>query len=516
MKHLRHYLTRASFLAVGLLFASLIAAPAALADAGYTWTEQAGAGSLDWGSIASSSSGQRLAAVVSGGNIYTSSDYGVSWTEQAGAGSLDWGSIASSSSGQYLAAAVIEGDIYTSNNYGVTWADQSSAGSQQWESITSSSNGQYLAAAPFAGDIYTSNNYGVTWTNQTGSGSQYWRSIASSSSGQYLAAAGWYDDIYTSNNYGVTWTDQTGSGSKVWDTITSSSSGQYLAAAVAGAGGDIYTSSNYGASWTDQASAGSQMWFSITSSSSGQYLAAAGYNTDIWTSNNYGVTWTDQSSTGSQWWNSIASSNDGQYLAAAGLARNGNGGGHIYTANDSSLAPSYDSNDLISGGISSAAQAYTDCQDNVQSYGTILNSYGITCADLKNAPTVSIHSTDYNKDLYSVGRQPEDLAGETTQYIDNAPAPGPNPYYWRFLWGWDTTSTPSLYNALEINVSGKSTPFYILYNCANLVSVGMPTLVSISTPPVVPEFGLVTGAAATAFAGVVFFMIRRRSLVSHQ
>ena len=146
------------------------------------------------------------------------------------------------------------------------------------------------------------------------------------------------------------------------------------------------------------------------------------------------------------------------------------------------LAQASQPNDLINGGISSAAQAYTDCQQNVQSYGTILNSYGITCADVKNAPTTSIHSTDHGKNLYSMGRQPANKAGETTQNINNAPAPGPNPYYWRFLWSWDTTSTPSLYTALEINISGRSTPFYIIYKCGNLVSVGIPTPIPTPTP----------------------------------
>jgi hypothetical protein len=145
------------------------------------------------------------------------------------------------------------------------------------------------------------------------------------------AAIGGSGDIYTSSNFGVDWTDQTSAGSQNWNCITSSSSGQYLAAVASG--GDIYTSSNYGASWTDQTSAGSQNWNCITSSSSGQYLAAVASGGDIYTSSNYGASWTYQPGAGSHYWFSIASSGNGQYLAATVY-----GGGHIYTANDPSLA----------------------------------------------------------------------------------------------------------------------------------------------------------------------------------
>jgi hypothetical protein len=42
---------------------------------------------------------QKLAAVVIGGSIYTSTDSGVTWGEQTAAGSRNWFSIASSSDG---------------------------------------------------------------------------------------------------------------------------------------------------------------------------------------------------------------------------------------------------------------------------------------------------------------------------------------------------------------------------------------------------------------------------------
>jgi len=78
-----------------------------------------------WQSIAMSSDGRYLAAVVSGGHLYTSSDWGASWAAQTSAGNKHWYSIAMSSDGRYLAAVVDSGHIYTSSDYGANWKDRS-------------------------------------------------------------------------------------------------------------------------------------------------------------------------------------------------------------------------------------------------------------------------------------------------------------------------------------------------------------------------------------------------------
>jgi len=63
----------------------------------------------------------KLAAVVSGGGIYTSVDGGTTWTPQASAPTADWQAVASSSDGMKLAAGAKGGCIYTSVNSGTTW-----------------------------------------------------------------------------------------------------------------------------------------------------------------------------------------------------------------------------------------------------------------------------------------------------------------------------------------------------------------------------------------------------------
>lgn len=141
----------------------------------------------------------------------------------------------------------------------------------------------------------------------------------------------------------------------------------------------------------------------------------------------------------------------------------------ISTPNLTQASPA---NDLIDGGVSSTTQAYNDCQQNsakaAPNYGSILSYYGISCGDILNASSVFIKSTDDGNNLYTIGQQPANLAGETPTSISG------NTYYWRYLWAWDTSSTPTTYNAFKVsNTTGQS--FYILCNSGNLVSTGLPT-----------------------------------------
>ena len=79
-------------------------------------------GDKNWQAIAMSSDGERLAAVVRGGHLYTSDDYGVTWKDRSGIGSdisgnRNWQAIAMSSNGRHLAAVVFGGYLYTSSKW---------------------------------------------------------------------------------------------------------------------------------------------------------------------------------------------------------------------------------------------------------------------------------------------------------------------------------------------------------------------------------------------------------------
>ena len=123
-------------------------------NSGGAWTERTGAGSRNWTSIASSSTGTNLAACVNGGWIYTSTDSGANWIEREDI-ARNWTSIASSSDGATLAAVVTDGYIYISTDYGVTWTAQTGAGSRSWNAIAASSDGVKLAAVVIGGSIWT-------------------------------------------------------------------------------------------------------------------------------------------------------------------------------------------------------------------------------------------------------------------------------------------------------------------------------------------------------------------------
>lgn len=137
---------------------------------------------------------------------------------------------------------------------------------------------------------------------------------------------------------------------------------------------------------------------------------------------------------------------------------------------EASLARS--NNDLVVGGITSREDAVSYCQKNIRDYKTILANYGISCENLAKTTTVSLKSTDSNKRLYSMGHLAYGKAGETPVTVN-----GVGTLYFRYLWSWDSGSY-STYKALK-GTTASGVPYYILFNCGNLVFIGLPK----PTPP---------------------------------
>ncbi len=256
----------------------------------------------NWQSITSSADGNKLAATVSGGKIYTSIDAGVTWVERDS--NRNWSGIASSADGTKLVAGVYGGNIYTSTDSGVSWVARDS--SRNWSSIASSADGSKLAAVVASGQIYTSSNSGLTWVARYSP--QQWFSITSSADGSKLAAVVYAGFIFTSNDSGVTWTIR--NSARNWAAITSSADGSKLAAAESG--GRIYTSTDSGITWVARSS--NRQWTTIASSADGNKLAATTFNGKIFTSADSGVTWQEKDS--ERLWLAITSSSQGDKLAA--------------------------------------------------------------------------------------------------------------------------------------------------------------------------------------------------------
>ena len=152
-----------------------------------------------------------------------------------------------------------------------------------------------------------------------------------------------------------------------------------------------------------------------------------------------------------------------------------------------SLAAS--SNDMINGGFTSISELVSDCNANLMHYATVLNYYGIQCSDLSFGSTVSLVSTSFGGQLYSMGRNPLGSTNPSTgkptdeQAINIAGVA--NPRYWRYLKSWDSYSY-STYQAVQIKSSLTGREYFILYTCGNLVSIGLPIPYTPPTPAPTP------------------------------
>ena len=136
-------------------------------DGGSTWAITS-APAAHWMSVASSSDGLKLAAVVWSGGIYVSTDRGGSWTLTS-ATTQQWSSIASSSDGSRLCATVYDGGLYISIDGGSSWGHMASAPSNTWARIASSADGTELVALAVArpslgeGGLWISSDAGASW-----------------------------------------------------------------------------------------------------------------------------------------------------------------------------------------------------------------------------------------------------------------------------------------------------------------------------------------------------------------
>ena len=307
----------------------------------------------NWWFVASSASGQKLAAVANNftglqapggsanGSVWTSADAGATWTERTAPGNAPWSSIASSADGTRLAAVGLGTQIWTSGDSGATWTAR--ATNRSWDSVTMSADGSRIAAAtlesnPGSGDgrIYTLESapgaaFGTgAWIEQNEV--QMWRSIASSADGKKLVAAAHRDGatspqagVFTSDNYGVTWTPRQSAAVTAYR-VTSSADGTRLA--MAERFGKIYTSADSGVTWSAGTFEGG--FNSVASSADGSVLVAVqangkssvedqsplpGRTGKLLVSTNAGATWTQRATR--SWWRGAAVSADGNRLVGA-------------------------------------------------------------------------------------------------------------------------------------------------------------------------------------------------------
>ena len=288
-----------------------------------------------WQDIASSEDGNRLVAVVSGGQIYTSQDSGTNWTPRDS--NRDWVAVASSADGTRLvAAATIDsnrGSVFTSSDAGVTWLERSSL-MRAVTDVACSSDGTKLVVSCDGYPLHTSSDGGTNWTScET---ARFWCCVASSGDGKMLTACVYGDRIFGSTNGGMTWASFPVTGA--WYSVACSLSGSRVVA------GDRFGTAGfwYGPIWTGSLSSRTHTWTwnphqvgewqGVAYASDGTRLAGCCWDDQVFTSDDQGATWTPHET--QRQWQSVAVSADGTKLAACVW------NGQIYTGIVPGLPPS--------------------------------------------------------------------------------------------------------------------------------------------------------------------------------
>ena len=227
-----------------------------------------------WYGIASNAAGNRLAAVQNYGSIWTYTDGG-NWTAATGTSNKAWTSIASNASGDKLVAGVQGGSIWTYTDGG-NWIAAPGTNGRTWLSVASNSQGDRLAAIDTNGSIWKYAD-GSGWTAMASTTGHVWYSITSNAAGNRLAAVDYGGSIWTYTD-GGNWTAATGTSGRYWYSITSNAQGDRLAAVEIG--GSVWTYVD-GGHWNPAPNT-SRPWYSITSNAVGDRLFAADNSNAIW------------------------------------------------------------------------------------------------------------------------------------------------------------------------------------------------------------------------------------------
>ncbi len=135
--------------------------------------------------------------------IYLSSDGGSTFSAANGLPSAAWGVVASSQTGQYLAAGAHPGNLYTSSNYGATWTLAATPGVKPWWDVKMSADGSFMIATYDGGGLpYVSTDFGSTWSALAGFNSGSYRDLGVSADGKVVAICR-NDGNSTNNGAGI-------------------------------------------------------------------------------------------------------------------------------------------------------------------------------------------------------------------------------------------------------------------------------------------------------------------------
>ena len=199
-----------------------------------------------------------------------------------------WKAVDQSSDGQRIAAAVAGGFIYTSSDAGESWQERINSGSRLWESLAMSDDGKTIVATPGQGNVMLSPNMGADWTALQSSGSKIWRSVAVSGDGNKIAALGDLS-LSLSNDKGQTWYDAPQALGGGWSNLDMSADGMTIMV-------NNYVESKVsydgGVTWSELGQPGTDLnGTRVAVSRNGQHLIFRQSDTELLVSNNSGQTW---------------------------------------------------------------------------------------------------------------------------------------------------------------------------------------------------------------------------------
>lgn len=298
-------------------------------NTGSAWSKKTASGARAWSGITISTDGQKIAACVSGGYIYTSANGGSTFTERTSPGSRPWVAISASSDGVKIFALSEDGYSYTSSDSGASWTAGFSGYAGGWAACASSANGTYILAVAMWDGV--DNSYptasvdsGANWTAYSGGGNGMWTCAAISSNGQKMVIA----------DYNTGTVKRSTSGGASWSTL-SLTSDYFLSMDCSDDGEAILLCGNSG---TQVSTDGGANWSFLTpgiaagwvacSADAGAIIGANYYGLIVATSPDAGVFWAEQTVGDSGYTSQkhVAISSDGAYFAVAV------DGGYIYTA----------------------------------------------------------------------------------------------------------------------------------------------------------------------------------------
>lgn len=260
-----------------------------------------------WHDLAASTNGERLIAVATTGQIFSSTNAGTDWVQCTNAPKFHWLSVAVSGDGSHITAGSVavepypydpsqpwpplpapikpNGSLFTSTNFGLTWRSNNLPVHAAWGAIASSLDGSRLVATGGPLGLYRSDDGGQTWA-YLGSPLEYAVSVVCSADGTRLFASG-LDNVgnnvwAVSTDSGRNWSSKRApDGGYGWPYLASSADGLKLTA-IDSYAQPIFTSADAGVRWTRHASPAAS-WCGVASSAGGSRLMALALYGDIYT-----------------------------------------------------------------------------------------------------------------------------------------------------------------------------------------------------------------------------------------